>query len=110
MRTRALRRSIHDREGGVCFYCLRRIGSETQCLDHVIPRAQLGLNSYRNLVSCCRECNSRKGDRPATDFLRVIYREGRSTSAKLIRGLQSLKELASGKFRPALFCSGSSRT
>lgn len=109
MQTRLLRRSIHAREGGVCFYCLRRIGSDMQCLDHVIPRAQLGLNSYRNLVSCCRECNSRKGDRPANDFLRVLYREGRLTSAELIRGLQSLKELASGKFRPALPCSGSSR-
>ena len=102
MRTRALRRAIHAREGGVCFYCLRRIGSDMQCLDHVIPRAQLGLNSYRNLVSCCRECNSRKNDRPADDFLRLLYREGRLTSAELIRGLRSLKELAAGKLRPSL--------
>ena len=102
MRTRALRRAVHAREGGVCFYCLRRIGSEMQCLDHVIPRAQLGLNSYRNLVSCCRECNSRKGDRPADDFLRLLYREGRLTSAELLRGLQSLKHLAAGKLRPSL--------
>jgi 5-methylcytosine-specific restriction endonuclease McrA len=39
-----------------------------QCLDHVIPRAQLGPNSYRNLVTCCLECNSRKGEHPADDF------------------------------------------
>ena len=102
MRTRALRRAIHARESGVCFYCLRRIGSDMQCLDHVIPRAQLGLNAYRNLVSCCRECNSRKGERPADDFLRVLYREGRLTSAELLRGLRSLKDLAGGKLRPSL--------
>jgi 5-methylcytosine-specific restriction endonuclease McrA len=96
------RRAIHAREGGVCFYCLRRTGQEIQCLDHVIPRAQLGPNSYRNLVSCCRECNSRKGERPAADFLRSLYREGRLTGAELIRGLQSLKDLAAGKLRPAL--------
>lgn len=102
MRTRMLRRAIHAREGGVCFYCLRRIGSEMQALDHVIPRAQLGLNSYRNLVSCCRECNSRKNDRAAEDFLRLLYREGRLTSVELLRGLQSLKHLAAGKLRPAL--------
>lgn len=102
MRTRVLRRAIHAREGGVCFYCLRRVGSDMQALDHVIPRAQLGLNSYRNLVSCCRECNSRKGDRPADDFLRLLYREGRLTSAELLRGLQSLKDLAAGKLRPHL--------
>lgn len=73
-----------------------------QCLDHVIPRAQLGPNSYRNLVSSCLECNSRKGERPAGDFMRSLYREGRVTGAELIRGLQSLKDLAAGKLRPSL--------
>ena len=102
MRTPALRQAIHAREGGVCFYCLRRIGPEMQCLDHVVPRAQLGPNGYRNLVSCCRECNSRKGERPAGDFLRLLYREGRLTGAELIRGLQSLQDLAAGNLRPVL--------
>jgi len=102
MRTPELRQAIHSHEGGVCFYCLRRIGPQMQCLDHVIPRAQLGPNSYRNLVSCCRECNSRKGERPAADFLRSLYREGRVTGVELIRGLQSLTDLASGNLRPIL--------
>ncbi len=100
LRTSELRQAIHAREGGVCFYCLRRIGPQMQCLDHVIPRAQLGPNSYRNLVSCCRECNSRKGERPAPDFLRSLYREGRLTGAELIRALQSLTDLAAGNLRP----------
>jgi 5-methylcytosine-specific restriction endonuclease McrA len=102
MRTSELRHAIHAREKGVCFYCLRRIRPEMQCLDHVIPRAQLGPNSYRNLVSCCRECNSRKGERPAPDFLRSLYREGRLTGAELLRGLHSLNDLAAGKLRPVL--------
>ena len=102
MRTPQLRQAIHSREGRACFYCLRRIGPEMQCLDHVIPRAQLGPNSYRNLVSCCRECNSRKGERPAADFLRSLYREGRLTGAELIRALQSLTDLAAGSLRPNL--------
>ena len=103
MRTPELRKAIHAREGGVCFYCLRRIGQAIQCLDHVIPRAKLGPNSYRNLVSSCRECNSRKGERPAADFLRSLYREGRVTGVELIRGLQSLNDLAAGKLRPVGF-------
>jgi 5-methylcytosine-specific restriction endonuclease McrA len=102
MRTAELRQAIHARERGVCFYCLRHIGSQMQCLDHVIPRAQLGPNSYRNLVSSCMECNSRKGARPAPDFLRSLYREGRLTGAELIRALQSLNDLAAGNLRPIL--------
>jgi 5-methylcytosine-specific restriction endonuclease McrA len=45
-----LRRAIHEREGGHCFYCLRRITAKRRCLDHVVPRAEFGWNSYRNLV------------------------------------------------------------
>src|SRR5262249_35344294 len=37
---RRLRKAIHTREGGRCFYCLGRIPGRMQCLDHVQPRAQ----------------------------------------------------------------------
>src|SRR4029077_16362031 len=45
----ALRKTIHDRERGACFYCLRRTPANVQCLDHVVPRVRFGRNSYRNL-------------------------------------------------------------
>jgi 5-methylcytosine-specific restriction endonuclease McrA len=73
-----------------------------RCLDHVVPRVRFGRNSYRNLVSCCLECNSRKGDRAARDFLRTLYRLGRLTGAELDGRLRALKELAAGKLRPSL--------
>ena len=78
-----LRQAIHEREGGHCFYCSRRITHHRRCLDHVVPRAELGQNSYRNLVSCCLECNSQKGGRPAEEFLRGLYRERRLSDAEL---------------------------
>jgi 5-methylcytosine-specific restriction endonuclease McrA len=96
----ALRKAIHDRERGACFYCLRRAPANVRCLDHVVPRVRFGRNSYRNLVSCCIECNSRKGDRPAPDFLRTLYRQGRLTPAELDARLRVLKDLAAGKLRP----------
>lgn len=74
LQKRALRHSIHARERGLCFYCLRRIPTRVRCLDHVVPRARSGHNSYRNLVSCCSQCNSQKRDRSAGDFLRQLYR------------------------------------
>jgi 5-methylcytosine-specific restriction endonuclease McrA len=101
--TWALRKTIHDRERGACFYCLRRTPAHVQCLDHVVPRVRFGRNSYRNLVSCCIECNTRKGDRPARDFLRTLYRQGRLTPAELDGRLRALKDLAAGKLRPSAF-------
>ena len=102
MKTWALRKAIHDRERGACFYCLRGTPAKVHCLDHVVPRVRFGRNSYRNLVSCCLECNSSKGDRPAADFLRILYRKGRLTSAELDARLRALKDLAAGKLRPDL--------
>ena len=103
LKTRALRKTIHERERGACFYCMRRIPAEFQCLDHVVPRALSGKNSYRNLVSCCMECNFHKNDRPAPDHLRELYRKGRLTPAELDAGLRKLQALAAGKLRPGKF-------
>jgi len=102
LKTWALRKAIHDRERGACFYCLRRTPGNVRCLDHVVPRVRFGRNSCRNLVSCCLECNSRKGDPPAPDFLRTPYRLGHLTPAELDVRLRALKDLTAGKLRPNL--------
>ncbi len=99
---RTLREAIHAREGGHCFYCLRRVTAATRCIDHVIPRVRMGRNGYRNLVSSCAECNSQKGERRAEDFLRWLYREGRLESSELKERLRALEKLASGKMRPVV--------
>ena len=96
---KTLRKTIHARERGQCFYCLRRTSSTVHCLDHVVPRSQSGPNSYRNLVSSCMECNVQKGEKPADDFLRRLYRERRLTAAELAARLRALDALASGKLR-----------
>jgi 5-methylcytosine-specific restriction endonuclease McrA len=97
-----LRKSIHAREGHQCFYCMRRTTPAIQCLDHVVPQARSGRNSYRNLVSSCMECNTQKGETAAADFLRRLYRERRLTAAELAARLRALDALASGKLRPSL--------
>ena len=102
MATRALRLAIHAREGGKCFYCLRQTPKRAHCLDHVVPQAKSGRNSYRNLVSSCLDCNSRKGDHSAADHLRRLLREGRVTPREFDGRQRVLKALAAGKLRPVL--------
>jgi 5-methylcytosine-specific restriction endonuclease McrA len=102
LESRALRQAIHAREGRFCFYCLRRLGPMVRCLDHVVPRVRRGCNGYRNLVSSCAECNSRKRERRAEDFLRWLYHEGRLSAGELSGRLRALAGLAAGKLRPAL--------
>jgi HNH endonuclease len=102
LKTLELRRSIHARERGRCFYCLRRVPPRLECLDHVVPRARVGCNSYRNLVSACMECNAQKGERPAEEYLRWLFREHRLGAAELRGRFEALEMLAAGKLRPAV--------
>lgn len=94
------RQVIHARERGLCFYCLRRTSARERCIDHVVPRAKNGRNSYRNLVLACMECNTLKGERSAADHLSQLYREGRLTDAQLTGRFRALDDLAAGKLRP----------
>jgi hypothetical protein len=103
LRSTELRQAIHAREGGKCFYYRRRIPGRSRCLDYVVPRAKSGQNSYRNLASCCAACNWQKRDRPAEDFLRDLYREGRLSAKDLSARLRKLQDLAAGKLRPRVF-------
>lgn len=101
-RSRTLRKAIHSREGGVCFYCMKEMKAEEQCLDHVRPQSKSGRNSYRNLVSCCIDCNSQKGQRPAKDLLRSLYRKRRLSAPEFTKRLRALDALAAGKLRPVV--------
>ena len=101
-KNKALRQAIHARERGLCFYCLRSLTVLVRTIDHVVPQALSGRNSYRNLVSCCRDCNSKKGQTPAEDFLRWLYRQRRLTDAELTARLRALDALVSGKLPPPL--------
>ncbi len=102
MKTLELRRTIHARERGRCFYCLRRIPPRLECLDHVVPRARVGCNSYRNLVSVCMECNAQKGEQPADEYLRWLFREHRLGAAELRGRFEALGMLGAGKLRPVV--------
>ena len=100
--TNARRHAIHAREAGRCFYCLRLLTPSMKCIDHVVPRARSGNNSYRNLVSGCRDCNSQKGQCRADDFLRSLFRQRKLTEREFAGRLRALDALAAGKLRPSL--------
>lgn len=48
------------------------------------------------------ECNSQKGQKPAEDFLRCLYRQRHLNATELAGRLRALDDLASGKLRPEL--------
>jgi len=93
------RQRILHRDGSRCFYCLRLVNRSSYVLEHVVSRPA-GDNSYRNLVTACRQCNNRKGAADAADYLRQLYREG-LLDADEIKGRQdALQDLLAGRLKP----------
>lgn len=58
---RLSRRSVFARDDYQCQYC-GQSGRELT-IDHVVPKRLGGQASWENLVTCCRRCNARKGDK-----------------------------------------------
>lgn len=55
------RRNIYLRDNYTCQYCGRKFSPEYLTFDHVIPRKDGGKTIWENIVTCCKECNCKKG-------------------------------------------------
>jgi len=53
------RQNIFKRDNYECQYCGT---NKDLTLDHVIPRSRGGISNWKNLVTACKRCNTRKGD------------------------------------------------
>ncbi len=97
--------AILARENGACFYCLKKLTGETCELDHVSPQKDALDNSYKNIVASCHSCNKAKGDRPAEDFVRSLYRFGTLNETELQLRLAAIESLRAGFLVPELAAS-----
>ena len=53
-------KNVMKRDKHICQYC----GSTKDLtIDHVVPKAKGGRNSFENCVTACRPCNHKKGDK-----------------------------------------------
>lgn len=96
------RKCIVLRENSKCFYCFRELKEGHYELDHVIPSAKNGDNTYRNLVAACLNCNNTKGDQKVEDFLRSLYRQNLLSQDELQGRLEAVSELQQGKRIPPI--------
>ena len=51
------------RDRYICQYCGKKHQAADLTLDHVIPKSNGGTTCWENVVTACRKCNIKKGDR-----------------------------------------------
>ncbi|PWU16019.1 MAG: HNH endonuclease [Bdellovibrio sp.] len=60
---RFCRENVYIRDNYTCQYCGNRHTIRHLTLDHVVPASKNGPKSWTNVVTACRDCNQRKGNR-----------------------------------------------
>ena len=64
------RNRIFERDDFRCMYCGEQFPADELTVDHVQPRVRGGDRSEGNLVTACKACNTLKGHRRLSEFLR----------------------------------------
>ena len=55
-------RTLFGRDRYVCAYCGKHFPNHNNLSrDHIVPKSRGGANTWMNVVTACKECNSKKG-------------------------------------------------
>jgi 5-methylcytosine-specific restriction endonuclease McrA len=57
------RQNVYLRDGFRCQYCHWSGSTSSLTLDHLLPCAKGGKTTWENIVTACRECNTKKGSK-----------------------------------------------
>lgn len=83
------RENIYKRDNYECVYC----GSNKNLtLDHVIPQSKGGKDSWDNLVTACRTCNSEKADLTLEEYGKEIPEPKRPHYLMLMKSVDEIPE------------------
>ncbi|HEX9115452.1 MAG TPA: HNH endonuclease [Anaerolineae bacterium] len=69
------RRTVMARDNYTCQYCGATPGRASLTLDHILPRSRGGLTIWDNVVTACRACNLKKGDRTPDEVGMALRRD-----------------------------------
>jgi 5-methylcytosine-specific restriction endonuclease McrA len=92
------RENVYKRDNYECVYC----GCSTPkllTLDHVIPQSKGGKDSWDNLVTACRTCNSEKSDLTLEEYGKEIPEPKRPHYLMLMRSVIEIPK----EWEPFLF-------
>ena len=82
---RMSRRNVYLRDNYTCQYTGRKLPASKLNLDHVVPASRGGETTWENVVCCCIEVNSMKGDRtPSEAGLKLIRQPKRPDPTQLL--------------------------
>ena len=62
-KSQCTKKNVNFRDLYVCQYCQKRLSQGSATIDHVVPVSKGGGLTWKNVVTACRDCNNKKGDK-----------------------------------------------
>ena len=88
------RQNIYARDKYKCQYCGTKFPPEDLTYDHVLPRSRGGKTEWTNIVTCCVDCNRKKGGRtPREASMKLLKKPVRPSwvpALRLILGFRTV--------------------
>ena len=102
------KRNILKRDSYTSQYCGRN-GGERMTIDHIIPRSLGGRTIWENVVSACRSCNLKKGNKSVVEAgMQLLRKPIRPRSASVL-GILAHASLQHERWRKYLPAEGEGR-
>lgn len=84
---RLSRKAIYARDDNTCYICGHRFSEKKLTIDHIVPQSRQGKNTWENLITCCQDCNWKKGNKTLQELgvkpKFAAYKPNTSNIAKL---------------------------
>jgi 5-methylcytosine-specific restriction endonuclease McrA len=88
------RQNIYARDKYCCQYCGHKSPPEELTYDHVLPKSRGGKTEWRNIVTCCVECNRKKGGlTPAEAGMKLVRKPFRPKWVPTLRITIGVREI-----------------
>jgi 5-methylcytosine-specific restriction endonuclease McrA len=60
---------LEENKNCECIYCGTKLTKENATADHIVPISKGGNNTQINLIVCCKDCNSERGNLSFKTFM-----------------------------------------
>ena len=81
------RRNVIWRDNNQCQYCAKYFMADKLTIDHVVPRSRGGKNNWLNLVTACKKCNQKKGDKTPSEAGMPLIREPKVPKSDIFKNI-----------------------
>lgn len=62
------KQNVYERDNYTCQYCGKKYNKSYLTKDHVIPKSAGGLETWSNIVTCCKYCNVIKANKSLNEI------------------------------------------